>query len=116
MKTTAAVLALTFLVNPLLAQERAIDLPKRAPEPASALARSLVIPGAGWIYLNKTAPRDGDVAKGVIYFLATAGGVALMVSGARQNKKDSVGFGAGLVFGSRLLDLWGVADAAAERK
>ena len=116
MKTTAAVLALTVLVNPLFAQERAIDLPKRAPDSAVALSRSLIVPGAGWFYLHRTAPRDGDVAKGVMYFLATAGGVALMISGARTNKKDSVGFGAGLIFGSRILDLWGVTDAAAERK
>lgn len=116
MKMTALVVALTILVNPLFAQDRPIDLPRRGPEPVSAFARSLILPGAGWFYLHKTAPREGDRAKGIVYFLTTVGGIALMVSGARSDKKDAVGFGAGLVVTSRVLDLWTVADQAAERK
>lgn len=120
MKRFSLGLALALSLNPVLvaAQEvagRAIDLPRR-PDPAVALSRSLVIPGAGWFYLHSTAPAPGDCAAGIVHLAITVGGVILMMRGARQNKRDLVGVGAGLTFSSRLLDIWGVTEAAAKRR
>lgn len=115
MKNLAAVLALLVAASPLAAQDRAIDLPRR-PDPAVALSRSLVIPGAGWFYLGRHSKKAGDAVTGLAHLAMTIGGVALMVNGAKKHKRGTFNFGLGLAFGSRLLDVWGVTDTAVKRR
>lgn len=101
---------------PSFPDERPTDLPRRSPEPAVALARSLVIPGAGWFYLAGISRKPSDNVAGLLHLVTTVGGVALLVNGTRQGKRGTANFGAGMVLSSRLFDLWGVTDAAAARK